>query len=936
MNKISFLLVFTFLITISGFSQNLKLDPVLTMDPSVRTGVLPNGMKYYIQRNALPAKRAELRLALNAGSMLENDDQQGLAHFLEHMCFNGTKNFRKSELVDFLERAGVKFGAHLNAYTSFDETVYMLQLPTDNETVFLKGFQVLEDWAHNVSMDSVEIEKERGVVISERRGRLGAGERMRQQWWPVFYEGSRYADRLPIGQLEVLENFSHKALKDFYGDWYRPDLMAICVAGDINPDEVEKIIVDKFSGISSASKAVHRNFEVPDHKGLRIAICKDEEATNTNLRLTYLQDHKSILTEEDMRQSIIMDLFNTMLGNRFDDLIERGDTPFSSAFSGYSSLVRTKDAFFASANVKETEILKGLKMLLLENQRIKKFGFQPLEFERAKKEILSSLEKAYTERDKAKSGTLVNKLVQGFLSGTPVVSTEFRYLFIKKHLAQISLVEVSALSKKWITENGDNATLVLSAPSKPGLVLPEENELKAVIEKVENELIEPLVEEADITTLLPLIPAKGRILKEKKKRDSGITEWTLSNGAKVQFKPTTFKNDEVLCWAYSPGGFARFPADEHYQGAWASALVNESGIADIGPIALKRYLSDKFVACTPIVAESFEGLRGNYIQKDAETFFQLLHLYFSSPRIDEVACKTLMERQKLSLINRNKNPEVNFRDSINFTYYGDNPRRKPQTVLDIDKINPNRALDIFKDRFADAADFIFFFTGNIMEKDFRTFIETYIASLPSNYSNEKKADPNANVNVRSINKKVFKGKEPKSQVNLVYFNKIKYSRAEILQVQAMCEVLKIKLREKIREEKGGTYGVSVSANMTDFPKPECRIQISFGCAPERAEELTKHALTEIATMSAQETEMKNLLKVKETFMRERETELKENDFWLSSMSAYHQNKWNPEEIADYEKRLRAITCSSVQKTAKNFLKKGTLMNFTMLPEPARP
>ncbi len=937
MKKIFWLTCLTLSFTLKIQAQNISLSQPIPMDSTIKTGKLANGLTYFIKKNNLPEKRAELRLVLNAGSMQETDEQQGLAHFVEHMAFNGTKNFKKSELVDFLEMAGVKFGAHLNAYTSFDETVYMLQLPTDKQEIFQKGFQVLEDWAHQVSFDAEEIEKERGVVISERRGRLGANERLRQQWWQTFYEGSRYANRLPIGQLDVLEHFKHETLKDFYQKWYRPDLMAICAVGDFDVNEVEKAIKEKFGAIQNPSNSTQRqSFDVPNHKGLRVAIASDAEATQCNFRITYKQPVNESKLGEDFRKSIVASLFNAMLGNRFDDLIEKGGTPFSFAFSSYSGLVRTKNGFFASAGVKETALLDGLKRLLIENQRVKQYGFKEEEFQRVKISFRSSIEKSYAERDKTKSNSIISGMVSAFLNHNSIPSSEFSYAFYKQYLDKIDLKEVNDLAQQWITKNGDNATCVLTAPLKSGLTLPTEAEIRQVFASIANEKIEPLEDEVAVTSLMKTLPQKGKITAEKKDLILGVTEWTLSNGAVVVFKPTTFKNDEVIFSSYSPGGYAMYPISDDNNGGWASSFIDESGIADINPIALKRFLTGKIFSCSPYIGESSEGLRGSYINKDAETMFQLLHLYFTSPRIDENTCKATLERQKISLLNRNKSPEANFRDSITFALYGNNPRRSPSTVADLDKIKLERALEIYKDRFADASDFSFFFIGNIEENAFKNYIETYVASLPSKGRKEKASDPETPINVRPLTKVVQKGIEPKGQVNLTYFSDYKNSRKNVLEIFALCELLKIKLREKIREEKGGTYGVSVSPQLSDFPKGECRIGIAFECAPERVQELTQTALKEIENMFQNEVEDKNLTKIKETFIRERETSLKENSFWLGYISGTYYNKWNMNDVLSYNERVKALSSKTIKKIAKKHLKKATLMNFTMQPEVLRP
>jgi zinc protease len=909
------------------------LSKPIPFDPSVKTGTLANGLKYYIKKNGKPEKRCELRLALNAGSMLEKDDQQGLAHFVEHMCFNGTKNFKKSALVDFLESAGVKFGAHLNAYTSFDETVYMLQLPTDKEDIFTKGFQVLEDWAHNVTFDADEIEKERGVVISERRGRLGAGERMRQQWWPTAFEGSRYANRLPIGTIQVLEGFKHESLKDFYNTWYRPELMAVCAVGDFDVDKVEALIKEKFSRIEQKPNAAkHENFEVPDHKGLRVAIASDNEATQTTIQLNYKHPLSIGTTLGDMRKGLIGEIFNNILGTRFDELISKGGTPFSFAYSGYSNYVRTKNGFQSFGMVKETGILEGLRMLLTENERAKKHGFNQGEMDRSKKEMMTYMEKSFKERDKTESGNIVQGMVSSFLESEPMPDVAFQLEFYKKYLDGITLEEVNVLGKKWILEDGNNATCVIQAPRKSELTLPTEDDVKKVFEDIKSAKIEPLVEEAVATQLMTNMPKAGSILSEKKNAELGITELVLSNGAKVVYKPTTFKNDEVLMSAYSPGGYTLYPVADNDNGSFASFGIAQSGLGELDAVQLQRYMTGKIARISPYISELFEGFNGSYSPKDEETAMQMLHLYFTAPRKDEKMFKNVLTQQRVFVENMSKSPEAAFRDSVMIAMYKNHPRRQPFKAERLDKVNIDRAYEIYKDRFADAGDFTFFFTGNVEEKKFRTMVETYIASLPTKGRKETWKDPAVEPLTTSVAKNIQRGIEPKSTVQMTYIGDFKFDRRSNFEMAALVKLLSTKLREKIREEKGGTYGVQVMPSLSKFPKERYQLTISFGCAPEKVVELMDAALKEVEDIVNNGSDEKNMTKIKETFLRERETDMKENRFWSGYIAASYQNGLDVMDMNKYNAWVNALTGKDLKKFAKKYIKNGKLAKFTLKPE----
>jgi zinc protease len=926
------MLILLIISTIPSFGQ-MDLNSPIPADPSVKTGTLSNGLKYFIKKNSKPEKRCELRLALNAGSMLENDDQQGLAHFVEHMCFNGTKNFKKSALVDFLESAGVKFGAHLNAYTSFDETVYMLQLPTDKEDIFTKGFQVLEDWAHNVSFDNEEIEKERGVVVSERRGRLGANERMRQQWWPMVFEGSRYADRLPIGTLPVLESFKPETLKDFYNTWYRPDLMAVCAVGDFDIDKVEKLIIEKFNNVpANPNPSKHQLFDLPDHKGLRIAVASDAEATQTTIQIGYKHPLSVSKSLGDMRKGLVAELFNSMLGTRLDELVQKGGTPFTFAYSGYGNEVRTKNAFTSFGMVSEKGIMDGLNILLTENERVKRHGFNQGELERAKTEMMTYMEKAFKEKDKTESGRYVQGMVSSFLENEPMTDVAFRLEFYKKYLAGITLEEVNVLGKKWISENGDNASCIIQAPRKSELKLPTEEEIRKAFEAVASAKIDPLKDESVATQLMKEMPKAGTIVGEKKNTELGITEWTLSNGAKVVFKPTTFKNDEVLMNAYSPGGFAMYPVSDADNGSIGASGIAQSGIGDLDAVALQRYMTGKIARISPYISELFEGFNGSYSPKDAETAMQMLYLFFTAPRKDEKLFQSTMKQTRGFLENMSKSPEAAFRDTVMTTLYNNHPRRQPMKAERMDKVSLDRAFEIYKERFADAGDFTFFFVGNIDEKQFRQQVETYIASLPSKGRKETWTDPKVDPVMSNTNKNIQRGIEPKSTVQLTYMGNFAYNRKNNFEMNALVKLLSTKLREKIREEKGGTYGVQVFPSVSKFPKERYQLTISFGCAPEKVGELMDAALKEVEDVVNNGSDEKNLVKIKETFLRERETELKENRFWSGFISSSYQNGMDVMDINQYNNWVNALTGKDLKKMAKKYIKNGKLMKFTLKPE----
>ncbi len=917
------------------FAQQIDLNTAIPIDAKIRTGKLPNGLTYYLYKNNLPEKRAELRLVLKAGSLFETDEEQGLAHFTEHLCFNGTKRFPKDSLIKFIESAGMKFGAHLNASTGFEETIYQLSLPTDKPETLEKGLKVLEDWSHQVSFESIEIEKERGVVISEQRDRLGAGERMRKQWFPILYKDSRYVERLPIGQLSVLENFKPETLRQFYQKWYRPNLMAICVVGDIDLEETEQKIKMQFSLLQNPSDApAYKQYGIPDHNGLRVVIASDEEATQSSISLYYKLPHEPIATGNDYYRQLNQSMFNMMMNSRFGDIILKGNAPFTYASSARSNWENDKDAFVSSVGMKETETLQALNAVLTENQRVRQYGFSKEELQRAKTNFLSAVERTYKERDKVYSRGIINQLVHLFTNNSPFPDADFNYQICKKYLAETNLDDINQLAKQWITARGDNATLILMMPKKEGLTPPNEADLRQVFEEVASAKIEPWKEEAVSSFLMEKSPDEGEIRKEKYNKTYDYTEWKLSNGIKVLWKATDFRNDQVLFSAFSEGGYAMYPVSDDDNGAFAATIIGSSGVADFDQLALKRILSGKNFSLSPYISERNEGFRGSFINKDAEIFFQMLYLLCTAPRKDESLANTILQQRKISITNRSKSPESNFRDSINTFYFGNNPRRKPSQVADLEKVSLDRMFEIYKDRFANMGDFTFVFVGNIEPNSFRDFVKTYLASLPTIGRKEKESDPDVHENIQPVAKTVYAGKELRVLVEMRY-NALGRTKKDVpLQLAALNDVIEKRLREVLREEKGATYNVGVSAYTDDFPKGEEKtvLNISFSCAPDKMQEMISATEAELKNIAQNGVNPQDLLNVQENYIRSRETSKKENSFWLGALSAAAEDRRSMKRMTSYEARVKKLSPKTLQQLLQKILAKGIKMQFVLMPK----
>lgn len=906
-------------------------EQLLTPDPKILIGTLENGLKYYIRENRKPEKRAELRLVVKAGSVLEDDDQQGLAHFDEHMAFNGTKSFPKQALVDFLEKTGVRFGPDLNAYTSFDETVYMLQVPTDSPDVVEKAIQILEEWAHEITFDEKEIDKERGVVIEEWRLRRNANYRVAMQHIPFKLYNSRYAERIVIGKKEILESCPYDALIRFYKDWYRPNLMAVIAVGDFDKNEIEKLIKKRFSNLKNPEKERKRiQYPVPDHKETLVSIAKDAELTRTSVEIIFKRDGREDVTAGDYRKTIIRNLYDAMLNNRIDELLQQSNPPFINAYVYNGRLIGTKYAFNIGIDAKENNILEGLETALKEVFRVKQHGFTETELERSKQYLLSRIEQYYRERDKTESRTLVEEYTRNFLTEEPIPGIEVELALYKQFLPTITVQEVNKLTDEIIKEH--SRVITISAPEKESVKMPLESEILAVIDKAGKEQLSPYVDRVKEEPLISKMPTRGKIIKEKKIPSLGVIEWQLSNKSRVILKPTDFKNDEILFSAYSPGGTS-LSSDSNYTSAnFATAIIGQSGVNNFDLIELQKMLTGKIVSLNPIINELSEGFNGNASPKDIETLFQLIYLYGTSARRDTIAFSSIVKRYKEILKNKNVSPESAYNDTIQVTLSNYHYRGRPLSVQIIDEIDLDKSLDFYRDRFKDFSDFIFFFVGNFDVDSIKPLVENYIASLPSTNRKENWKDVNMMPPKGVILKQLNRGIEPKSLVHLSFTGPFKWSQENRYIFNSMIDALNIRLRETLREDKGGTYGVRINGNTTLYPRQEYSITINWGCNPERVEELVKEALSVIDSLKMKPLDPIYIEKVKETQKRTYEINLKKNNFWIANLQFYYSTNDNPEKILNYPKLVDNLKAIAIQDAVKKYFNMNNYVNVVLYPE----
>ncbi|MGC6431321.1 MAG: M16 family metallopeptidase [Jejuia sp.] len=902
----------------------------IPIDNSVKIGTLSNGLKYYIKNNGKPENKVELRLVVKAGSILEDEDQLGLAHFMEHMNFNGTKNFKKNELVDYLQSIGVKFGAHLNAYTSFDETVYILPIPSDDPEKLEKGFQIIEDWAHNALLTSEEIDKERGVVLEEYRLGKGADERMLKNYLPKVLYGSRYAERLPIGTKENLENFDHESLRRFYKDWYRPDLMAVMAVGDVDVATLEEKIKSHFGKITADENPKTREiYKVPNHEETFIAIESDKEATFSRVQIMFKDkaDSKADETIDEYKHSMVKALFSEMINTRLNELRNSENPPFvfGSSYHG-GTWANTKEAYQSFAMTSETGQLQALKTLLEENEKVKRFGFNKGEFERAKKKMLSRLEKSFKDKDKMESRRIIGEYVRNFLDNEPMPGIEWEYNFHKNELPSVTLEEVNALIQDYIKDT--NRVVVITGPEKEGLKQVTEAEVRELLDYVKTAELNPYEDEVVASTLMAKTPVKGSISNYEKDETLGTTTLTLSNGAKVTYKKTDFKNDEILFNAFSFGGTSLYTDEELKATAFANGGLAEAGINGFNKTDIGKMMSGKIVRVSPSIGGLSEQFSGSSTPKDLETLFQMTHLYFTALNKDEKAFNSYINKQKAFLGNILSSPQFYFQIEMGKFLNGDNPRFTgfPDTEK-LDNADYDLAYEKYKERFADAGDFNFYFVGNIDEKQLVEYCETYLASLPSNGTKEMYKVHEFRPLSGAHEKIIEKGKDPKSSVQIMYQGETDYDAKEAHALKSLAEVLTIKLIEQLREEEGGVYGAGARGSIQQIPYGWYNFRISFPCGPENVDKLKAAALAEVDKLIANGPTDEDLLKVKEAQILEHKESLKRNRFWINLLkNADYQNK-NAKEVFNFETKVNTLTKADLQNVAKKYLTKGAIIGI---------
>jgi zinc protease len=937
----TFRLLFVFFLSgatfINASAQIFEQDKPIPPDPKIKTGKLENGLTYYIKQNMKPEQRMELRLAINAGSICETDAQQGLAHFCEHMCFNGTKNFPSTRMVSILEEMGVKFGAELNASTGFDQTIYMLKVPTDSIEWINRGFQVLEDWAHQVSIEDAEIDKERGVIVEEWRMGLGADDRMLAKYVPVILKGSKYAERLPIGKMDVIKSFPYDTLRKFYKSWYRPDLMAVVVVGDIDPAFAEGKIREYFGRIPKAVNPPARiEYPIPGNTEPLISVVTDKEASGFDATVFFKHPESGNITYGDYRNQLMRILYTGMLNNRLQEIAQKPESPFLYAGAGYGSFIgRSVDVYSLSVGAKENQIENSLDVMLTENERVRQYGFTATELEREKMSLLSEYENMAKEADKTESDSYADEYVRNFLTMECIPGIQKEFEITKGYLPEITVDEINNMGRKWTTD--DNMVALVTAQEKEGVRVPEEDEIKNIITGVRAKKIEAYIDAVSDLPLLAELPVATSVVKRSDDKKFGFTELTFANGTRVILKPTDFKNDEIILSAFSPGGTSLYPDSDIMSANLATAIITQGGLGDYDFTGLQKKLSGNTARLSPYINELNEGVSGTCSPKDLETMLQLNYLYFTKIRRDERAYDAQISRILNMVKPMRSNPQMIFQDTLSKIISLNSPRViSLPTDAQIEMIDLDRSVSIFRDRFADASDFTYIMAGNFKVDSVIPVLETYIGGLPSINRKEIWKDVTPGFPKGLVTVDVPRNSEPQSSVAMIWKGNFKWNYKDRLGFIMLMNVLSIKCRESMREDQGGVYGVSISGSTSKFPKPRYSIQSTWGCNPENIGKLSRTVLDEMEKIRKEGPAEVDLNKVKETLIRERETRIKENSYWLSVLQNHLLLGDNLFTLEEYKALINSYSGNDIKSVAKKYLDTKSYVQVALTPAAVTP
>jgi zinc protease len=905
----------------------------LPFDPAVLRGTLPNGLEYYIRRNTRPENRVMLQLAVKAGSVDETDAQQGLAHFLEHMAFNGSRHFKAGELIKTLESTGARMGPHVNAYTSFDETVYQFQVPTDKDGIVERALQGLADVGSNLTLDPKEVDKERGVVIEEWRGGLGAAARVRDQQIPALYHGSKYAERLPIGDPAVLKTFTPATLRAFYTRWYRPDRMALVVVGDIDPAAMEAQVKTMFGSMARPSTpAPERAYDVPLHEEMLFAVATDPEATQSSVAILRKRAKAEEGTVAAYRRNLAEQMVFQMLNERFDELSRRKDAQFLGAGAYETPLSPAVDAFALGAGVEEGKIAQGLAALEIETNRVQQFGFGPAELERAKKWWLASYERAWNEREKSDSGSYAQEYVSHFLTGEPAPGIDYEYRLAQQLIPAITAAEVGEAARALF---GDASRVVIAtSPRKDGLSVPTEAQLRDVLSRADAVAVTAWNDAVAATALVEAVPDPGRIVNRREIAELGVTVIRFQNGVEAWLKPTDFKNDEILYSLAATGGASLAEPDSFVEALLAPALVQLSGIGGHRAVDLQKLLAGKLARATAAISLSTHAISGSARPGDLETGLQLLYLSFTAPGNDDEAFANMKKQLDAMYANREQNPGLLFSERVGSVNSSNHYTSEPVTRERLERLDRDAMSGFYRHRFSNAADFSFMMVGTFSVDEVLPLVAQYVGGLPSaGQPSSRVKDIGLAFPSKIVRETLKKGREPKVTTRISFFADPPQDASEITRVATATDVLEIALRDILREELGETYTVGVGLQQDTFQRGGGHIAVSFTAAPENLEKMTERVMAEIRRLQKEGPTDDLVNRARESAMREHETGMKQNGYWLARLQTAKLLDRDPvAHMLERDKRITSVTLADVKTVFVKYFPMTRYTIVTLAPE----
>jgi len=928
------LLLFLSVLLVTSLSVNAQdLSAKIPVSQKVKIGKLPNGLIYYIKYNAKPEHRVELRLAVNAGAILEDDDQLGLAHFMEHMNFNGLKHFPGNELVQYLQSIGVGFGNDLNAYTGFDETVYILPFPSDDSVKVDKSFTVIADWAQGTLLTNDEIDKERGVILSESRLGKGADDRMMKVWLPLMLNGSKYANRLPIGKDSIIEKFDYSVLRRFYNNWYRPNLQAVIVVGDMPVEKAEKLIKEKFGDFKNPVPEPKRQelFELKPFAQSQAVVVSDPEADMTYVNIIGSSELKKVsVTEADYLNDVIKQLLSTIISSRLDEMVSSANPPFMYAYTYIGGWARGYENFNAGAVCSPDGIQKAIQALVVECLRVKKFGFTEQELKRAKAAVFSQYEKLYNEREKTESGRLVGEYVNNFLDQEPIPGIEWEYNFVKNNIENIKIKDFEKLLAKINIDDKYFSYVTTKTSDK----LPSNEAYKKWIDEALQSKITPYQEKQIASKLLKNEPQPGKIVSTVKNEKLGTTTYTLSNGAIVCLKPTDFKNDEILFKGSKLGGYSAYDGKDYQSAQFCNNVTEEMGYGEFSKTDLEKFLSGKVVKVTPVVDDYTENISGNSGVKDLETMFQLIYLKCTEPRKDMEAFGSFIVRSKQELELLKQNPENLFADTLYNTLYQGNPRaHQIESPDDFDKINIDNAVAFYKERIGNPSGMYYNFVGTFTEEKIKPLIEKYIGGIPAGTSKAEYKSLGMNIKQGNNSFTLHKGKEQKAMLTHYFSKEIAYNVDDNFKLTQLNGVINNRITDTIREKMSAIYGGGFRGSISKFPKEEMLVQSYFPCSPQNIEKVDEAfmKLVEETKIPGNITD-KDWERVRIPAIETYRVNVKKNNYWLNILQSAYLYNTDPERILTVEKRLNDITPAQLVEIAQKYYTKPNIFKGFWLPE----